>query len=127
MRYTFFATLKSVFQLDDPTFALLEYSMRHHYSDDVRSTTKHGGFMYGLRGRRDFHKDTPDNEYRNTLELSSRDLQLCMKALEMRHYQAAELQDRLDQLDVQLHKIWHALVEASEKVNEELQEAGGEV
>lgn len=127
MKYRFWANLKTVFQLDDATFELLETSMRHHYSHDVKSCVEHGGFMYGLRGRRDFHKDQPDDELRNTLEVDSRQLQLCMKALEMRHYQAKELHERLDLLSAQLHKLWRLYAAQMEALNEGLLVPGGDV
>ncbi len=127
MKYRFWANLKTVFQLDDATFQLLEDSMRHHYSYDVKNCVEHGGFMYGLRGRRDFHKDKLDDELRNTLELDSRKLQLCMKALEMRHYQAKALHERLDALNAQLHKLWHEMVRVTQRLNEEVLDEGGDV
>lgn len=127
MKYRFWANLTTIFQLDDATFTMLEECMRHHYSYDVKNCVEHGGFMYGLRGRRDFHKDTPDDEHRNTLELDSRQHQLCMKALEMRHYHAAEMHEPLDQLNAQLYKLWHLLVEQSAKLNEQVLAAGGDV
>lgn len=127
MTYRFWANLKTIFQLDDATFTLLEECMRNHYDGTVKGCTEHGGFMYGYRNTRDFRKDTPDDEYRNTLELDSRQHQLCMKALEMRHYYHTGLHKQLDELNDQLHKLWHAYVAQMEKLNNEVLEAGGTV
>lgn len=124
MKYRFWANLKTIFQLDDATFTLLEDCMRHHYDGTVKSCVEHGGFMYGLRGRRNFKKDQPDDEFRNTLELDSRQLQLVMKALEMRNY---VVDSQLDQLNTQLWVLWHRLVAQSEKLNDEVLAAGGDV
>lgn len=124
MKYRFWAKLTLIFQLDDATFALLEDCMRHHYDGTVKSCVEHGGFMYGYRNRRDFRKDTPDDEDRNTLELDSRQHQLCMKALEMRHY---VVEHQLDELNAKLHKMWHAMVGQAELLNTTTLAAGGEV
>lgn len=127
MKYQFWANLTIIFQLDDATFTLLENSMRHHYDYTVKSAVEQGGFIYGLRGRRDFLKDKLDDEHRNTLELSSRQLQLCMKALEMRHYHSKDTQEPLEQLNTQLHKLWFAYAAQMEVLNKEYLAAGGEV
>ena len=123
MKYRFWANLQACFQLDDRTFGLLFKCMRHHYDGSVKAATEQGGFMYGSRNRRRPGGST-DLEYRNGLELSSRELQLLMKALEMRQYVVG---DELDQLDTDLHRLWHVLAEQHRQLNEGQLAAGGTV
>lgn len=124
MKYRFWANLKIIFQLDDPAFTQLEDCMKIHYDHTIKAATQLGGFMYSLRRRRDFKADMPDDEYRNTVELDVRQLQLCMKALEMRQYRFG---DRLDELNTQLWKISLLYNEQMRLLNEEVLAPGGEV
>lgn len=77
MKYSFFAQLSVSFEIDDADFALLIEEAKNHYDTTVRMSTQLGGFLYGLKGRREF-SDGSDK----TMDLTFRQIDLLLKACE---------------------------------------------
>ncbi len=77
MTHSFYATLSAHIDMDDSDFERLKEKASRHYDSTVKSSVEVGGFLYGLTNRGEF-----SNGENKTLELSGRELQLCIKALE---------------------------------------------
>lgn len=88
MKHYFYAHLSTVIEMSDDDFNILFEVAQHHYSYDVKSQTEHGGFLYGVRNRRDFELSDKCSEKPENVELDvvDRQLQLMIKALEMVGY-----------------------------------------
>ena len=77
MKHSFYAKLSANIEMEDADFKHLKSKAAKHYDSTVKDSVLIGGFLYGLTNRREF-----SNGEDKTLELSSRELQLCIKALE---------------------------------------------
>lgn len=111
-KHSFYATLTAVVYISDKDFELLLQLSSNHYDHKVQSISMIGGFLYGNKGKRDFN---PSDEELKELELSTRQIGLLLKSLEMcatddgsylanRFYNIAmELQAKQEQLNKTLN------------------------
>lgn len=80
-KHTFFAKLEIHVDLSDEDFNHLLKQAEHHYDGKVKTSVELGGFLYGLKNRREFSEEADDKD--TILTVDERDFQLMMKALEM--------------------------------------------
>ncbi len=79
MKYYLQATLSAFIQITDEDFKLLWDDCENHYDAKIQSFTKVGGFMYGWKNRRDWAENEEDKEK----ELTFREIDSLLKAMEM--------------------------------------------
>ena len=77
MSHQFFATLSVEIDMSDKDFNILLQCASNHYDFTVQSGAAVGGFLYGLKNRRDFS----NGEYKK-IEVSTRQIGLILKSLE---------------------------------------------
>lgn len=82
-KYHFHYTLTVFVYIEDKDFYFIFESAKNHYDRNVREMTKQGGFLFGWRNRRELFASDEDD--RKDIEFTSRDLQLCSKAIEFPH------------------------------------------
>ena len=76
-KHSFIAELKADVEFSDSDFEFLFKSSRTHYDSTVQSISAVGGFLYGLKNRREW-----SNGENKTTELRFGDLQLLLKSIE---------------------------------------------
>lgn len=116
-KYCFCAELKLNVEFTDEEFNIIFNNAAHHYDSTVKSTTipGHGAFLYGMKNRRDWEKSSGDSpDYAYEWDLSSRDLNLILKAIEFdRDYNAIVLYHKL-------RNIFQEMQEANIEMNKKL-------
>jgi len=108
-KHSYIAELKADIEFSDSDFELLLESSRRHYDSTVQSICCVGGFLYGLKNRRDFSK----GENKST-ELRFGDLQLLIKSLEFVNT------DKSNHLYARLTAIFMDMQAKNIEINEDL-------
>lgn len=108
-KHSYIAELKADIEFSDSDFQLLLESSRNHYDSTVQSICSVGGFLYGLKNRRDFSK----GENKST-ELRFGDLQLLLKSLEFVNT------DKSNHLYARLSAIFMDMQAKNMEINEDL-------
>ena len=85
MKYTFEARLSVYIEVTDKEFDYIWEKMKHHYDATINSAIEVGGFMYGLRNRREPYPNCKLENFDKNLEVDSRKLGLILKSLETPH------------------------------------------
>lgn len=84
-KYCFCAELKLNVDFTDEEFNIIFNDALHHYDSTVKAMTKpgYGSFLYGMKNRRDWEKTSGDSpDYAYSWDLTSKDLNLILKAIE---------------------------------------------
>lgn len=106
MNYQFSATLNAVIDISDNDFNFILDCCQHHYDNTVQAAVAVGGFLYGIKNRREWSKGKDQ-----TMELSMRQLGLVLKSMEFVNVGQA------DMLGGRLYKIAEDLVKTELEIN----------
>ncbi len=109
MKHFFQAVIMAHVEISDNDFDFILKSCRNHYDFTVKSSVVVGGFLYGFNNRRQFSKGED-----KTLDLTSRQLGLIIKSLEMQH------NDQGSRIGGYLWKVVNEMQDVFKKTNEQL-------
>lgn len=105
MNYEFIAELTARMEMTDDEFDYLFDAFKKHYDHHVKSSAEHGGWLYGLKVRRTPWKGATHDDVDKWIEVKNRQLQLCIKSLEL-HNNATAFD-----LTSKFCNLYHKLVE----------------
>ena len=78
MKYFFQVEFKAFVEIPDKEFEFILECCKHHYDFTVASSVEVGGFLYGLKNRREF-----SNGEDKVCDLTFRQIDLILKSIEM--------------------------------------------
>jgi hypothetical protein len=116
-KYGFIAEFKVNIDFTDKEFDLIFDNASHHYDNTVKLATIPGpsAFLHGMKNRRNWEKTSGDSpDYAYNWDLSSRDLNLMLKAIEF------DSSDEAQKLYHKLASIFKEMQEANKRFNDTL-------
>lgn len=114
MKFSFYCRLEINIDIEDEQWNYLLKCCDSHYDYKVNASVRHGGFLYGFKGRRDFSEGKDI-----TIDVNSHQLQIMMKALEMPVDYPNQMKMAL-KLTNDLHNIWREYAKKTEEINNKL-------
>ena len=114
MKYWFYCKLQINIDIEEEQWNYLLKCCEHHYDYTVQSAVRHGGFLYGFKGRRDFSEKKDI-----TIDVNSRQFQIMMKALEMPVDYPTQMKMAL-KFTKELHDIWSEYAKKTVEINNQL-------
>lgn len=98
--YHFYHTLTVFIRIEDEDFYFIYQCAKNHYDSKVVGLTEVGGFLYGWKNRRELFSSPEDD--RKEIEFTSRQLDICSKAIEFSDGEEQTL--RLRKMFYQIHQ-----------------------
>lgn len=114
MKFSFYCRLIINIDIEEEQWNYLLKCCDAHYDYKVNSSIKLGGFLYGFEGSREFSKKKDV-----TVDVTSHQLQLMMKALEMPVDYPNQMKMAL-KFTMDLHNIWREYAKKTEEINNQL-------